>query len=67
MIPDLCQWNLDSRSQLFEGFRIPNPRILDYTSKNFPDFPVSWTGRHKAAPTVKNSSPRRFQKVTSRI
>ena len=35
----LCQWNLDSGFQSLVGFFwIPNPRISDSTSSNFPDF-----------------------------
>ena len=33
----LCQWNLDSGSKSFAGFRIPKLRILDSTRKNFLD------------------------------
>ena len=33
-----CQWNLDSKFQSLVGFRIPNPRISDSTSKIFSDF-----------------------------
>ena len=36
-IPDLCKWDCG-----FLGvFRVPKPRILDSTGKNFPD---SWAG-----------------------
>ena len=33
----LCQWNLDSGFQSLVAFRIPMPRIPDFTGKNFPD------------------------------
>ena len=36
-IPYFYQWNLDSGFQLLVWFRIPKPRILDSTSKNFPN------------------------------
>ena len=38
-VPDSClyQWNLDSGFQSLVAFRIPMPRIPDFTSKNFPD------------------------------
>ena len=38
-VPDSClyQWNLDSGFQSLVAFRIPMPRIPDFTGKNFPD------------------------------
>ena len=45
-VPDssLCQWNLDSAFQWLVAFRtptavfrIPKPKIPDFTGKNFPD------------------------------
>ena len=38
-VPDSClyQWNLDSGFQSLVAFRIPMPRLPDFTDKNFPD------------------------------